>query len=93
MNLGETKVLIFHTSTHVMNKCHLTLCSRQVEVVRSYVNLRVTFSAHKGTDFFMTRGYAPIYSNSNIYVYRAKIRYVVYIIIMMVTTCGHVFLI
>ena len=44
-NLGKPKVLIFQMSPQIRTKCQLTLSNRQVEVVRSYVYLGVTFSA------------------------------------------------
>ena len=54
VNLGKTKVLIFHTSAQVRTKCHLTISHSPVEVVGSYVYLGVTFSA-RSCKFFMTR--------------------------------------
>ena len=54
VNLGKTKVLIFHTSAQVRAKCHLTISHSPVEVVGSYVYLGVTFSARSGK-FSMTQ--------------------------------------
>ena len=67
VNLGKTKVLIFHTSAQVRTKCHLTISHSLVEVVRLYVYLRVTFSARsskfsmtQATKDRLTRGYASL---------------------------------
>ena len=46
VNLEKTKVLIFHISAQVRTKCHIILSHRTIEVVASYVYLRVTFNAH-----------------------------------------------
>ena len=67
MNRAKIKGRIFHTSTRVRAKCHLTLSHRPVEVVGSYVYLGVTFSAcsckflmtQAGKDR-LTRGYASL---------------------------------
>ena len=67
VNLAKTKVLIFHTSSRVRSKCHLTLSDKLVEVVGSYVYLGVTFSARSGKFSMtqaakdrLTRGYASL---------------------------------
>ena len=67
VNLAKTKVLIFHMSSRVRSKCHLTLFDKLVEVVGSYVYLGVTFCARSGkflmtqaTKDRLTRGYASL---------------------------------
>ena len=66
MNLGKTKVMVFHTSTTTTRKqTTLTLGGGQVEVLGSYVYLGITFkgtlrrfSMAKSTKDKVTRGYA-----------------------------------
>ena len=48
LNLGKTKVLIFHTSAQVRTKCHLTISHTPIEVVESYIYLKITFNARSG---------------------------------------------
>ena len=68
VNLGNTKVLIFHTSAWVWTTCYLTFSShRPVEVVGSYIYLGVTFNPHLGKVLIthaskdrLTRGYASL---------------------------------
>lgn len=67
VNLGKTKVMVFHTSRQGRSQLTFTLAGCQVEVVTSYVYLGVTFSA-AATRFTMgsaararlTRGYAAL---------------------------------
>ena len=67
VNLGKTKVLIFHTSSQVRSKCTLTLVGKKLEVVSSYVYLGVTFTARVGKFSMtqaakdrLTKGYASL---------------------------------
>lgn len=48
MNLGKTKVLIFHTSPRVRSKSSFTVAGGDIEVKGSYVYLGVTFTAASG---------------------------------------------
>ena len=67
VNLGKTKVMIFHTSTLVRRQSIFTLAGGQVEVVDSYVYLGITFAspprrvtmAQAARDR-LTRGYAAL---------------------------------
>ena len=67
VNLGKTKVLIFHTFAQVRTKCYVTLSHRQVEEVGSYAYLGITFNAcsskfsmtHENEDRLI-RGYASL---------------------------------
>ena len=67
VNLGKTKVLIFHTSAQFRTKCNLMLSNKQVEVVGSYVYLGITFTARVGKFSMtqaakdrLTKGYASL---------------------------------
>ena len=46
VNLGRTKVLIFHTYARVRTKCQLTLSHRLVEVVRLYIYIYIYTHTH-----------------------------------------------
>ena len=67
VNLGKTKVMIFHTSRQGMAHASFTFAGGPVEIVTSYVYLGVTFST-AATHFTMgsaaqdrlTRGYAAL---------------------------------
>ena len=67
VNLGKTKVMIFHTSSAVRSAATFTAAGGQVDVVTSYVYLGVTFTSLPGpftmrqaaTDR-LTRGYAAL---------------------------------
>ena len=67
VNLGKTKVMIFHTSQQGMAHASFTFARGPVEIVTSYVYLGVTFST-AATHFTMgsaaqdrlTRGYAAL---------------------------------
>ena len=67
MNLGKTKVMIFHTSSAVRSAATFTAAGGWIEVVTSYVYLGVTFTSLRGpftmrqaaTDR-LTRGYATL---------------------------------
>ncbi|KAH7434041.1 hypothetical protein KP509_07G098200 [Ceratopteris richardii] len=48
VNLGKTKVMIFHTSRTVRHRASFTKAGGQIEVVDSYVYLGVTFSGSTG---------------------------------------------
>ncbi|MCO5574914.1 hypothetical protein L7F22_028709 [Adiantum nelumboides] len=48
MNLGKTKVLIFHTSGIVRRRSAFPFGASQIEVVKSYVYLGITFTARTG---------------------------------------------
>ena len=67
VNLGKTKVMIFHTSRSVQRAATFTASGGLVEVVTSYVYLGVTFTSRQGpfsmaqaaTDR-LTRGYSAL---------------------------------
>ena len=67
VNLGKTKVMIFHTSSAARRAATFTAAGGPVEVVTSYVYLGVTFTSRQGpfsmaqaaTDR-LTRGYAAL---------------------------------
>ena len=48
VNLGKTKVMIFHTSRRVMRDTVITYRGSQVEVTPSYAYLGITFSSIGG---------------------------------------------
>ncbi|MCO5612736.1 hypothetical protein L7F22_067005 [Adiantum nelumboides] len=48
VNLGKTKVLIFHTSATVRRRSAFPFGTSQIEVVESYVYLGITFTARTG---------------------------------------------
>ena len=45
VNLGKTKVMIFHTSSAVRSAATFTATGGQIDVVTSYVYLGVTFTS------------------------------------------------
>ncbi|MCO5577073.1 hypothetical protein L7F22_030895 [Adiantum nelumboides] len=54
VNLGKTKVLIFHTSARVRRQSSFTAAGGDIEITGSYVYLGVTFTAASGA-FSMTQ--------------------------------------
>ena len=67
VNLGKTKVMIFHTSPAVRSTATFTAAGGAIEVVTSYVYLGVTFvslpglfSMHQAATDRLTRGYAAL---------------------------------
>ena len=67
VNLGKTKVMIFHTSGQIRRHTTFTLTGGQVEVVDSYVYLGITFASTAGRFSMaraatnrLTRGYAAL---------------------------------
>ena len=67
VNLGKTKVMIFHTSAPVRRHAVFTLAGGQVAVVDSYVYLGITFASPPGRFTMaqaakdrLTRGYAAL---------------------------------
>ncbi|MCO5598486.1 hypothetical protein L7F22_052583 [Adiantum nelumboides] len=67
VNLGKTKVLIFHTSAQIRRQSRFTAAGGDIEVTGSYVYLGVTFTAASGTFSMtqaardrLTRGYASL---------------------------------
>ena len=67
VNLGKTKVLVFHTSARIRRESSFTAAGGSIEVVGSYVYLRVTFTAASGAFSMaqaardrLTRGYSAL---------------------------------
>ena len=56
VNLGKTKIMIFHTSRRVMQDAEITFQDNRVEVVTSYAYLGVTFTSID-TCFSMRRAF------------------------------------
>ncbi|MCO5601415.1 hypothetical protein L7F22_055536 [Adiantum nelumboides] len=67
VNLGKTKVLIFHTSARVRRQSSFTAAGGDIEITSSYVYLGVTFTATSGAFSMtqaardrLTRGYSAL---------------------------------
>ncbi|MCO5558046.1 hypothetical protein L7F22_011621 [Adiantum nelumboides] len=67
VNLGKTKVLIFHTSARVRRQSSFTAAGGDIEIIGSYVYLGMTFTATSGAFSMaqaardrLTRGYSAL---------------------------------